>query len=84
MNEIQKLREQIDAIDNQIKQLLLQRFSVATQIGEHKKAQNVAVCDLNREQAVIDAALKDLSGKQRECVEEVYRAIIKNSKKLQE
>ena len=84
MDEIKKLREEINAIDKQISELLSTRFSVVTKIGEQKKAQGILVCDQTREQEVIKAVCANLSGKQREYVQEIYREIIKNSRKIQE
>ncbi len=47
-------RNKIDEIDNQIWQLLNERFKVTKEIGMLKKEQAGIVLDPNREQAIID------------------------------
>lgn len=53
VDPIQKFRSQIDALDQQLLELLNQRAQVATQIGEIKKQTNSTVFHPAREQQVI-------------------------------
>lgn len=57
MQSLAQLREQIDAIDNQIFDLFLRRTAVAEEIGAFKRANNLRVYDPARErEKVRDAA----------------------------
>jgi shikimate dehydrogenase len=52
MKEIQKLRRRIDAIDDQILELINQRLTVAREIGKTKERLGSAVVDAQRESAI--------------------------------
>jgi chorismate mutase / prephenate dehydratase len=78
MDEIPKLRKQVDAIDNQILAALYERVKVCKTIGEAKKKQGKPVRDISRENEVYmrireKAATFGLSGGQ---IEAVYREIV--------
>lgn len=83
MNELKKLREQIDAVDEQLKELILKRFQIVKEIGAFKAEQGIPLCDLAREEVVIQTVLGGLCGDERDALERVYREIISNGKKLQ-
>ena len=51
---IEKLREQIDNLDNEIIRLLDARFDCSKAIGEEKKKLNAQVLDSSREQKILD------------------------------
>ena len=54
MEEINKLRNQIDIIDQMLVKQFCERLQVCEKIGEIKKANNIPIEDLDREQAVVD------------------------------
>lgn len=54
MEEINKLRKQIDIIDQQIVKEFSERLKVCKAIGDVKKANNIPIEDLDREQAVVE------------------------------
>ena len=51
---LERLRQRIDAIDEQIVELLEQRAQTATEIAERKREASLAMHDPEREQRVLD------------------------------
>ncbi len=80
--KISALREEIDAIDRQIFDLLVARFTCAHEIGVAKKANGYAITDLNRENVLIDRAVAQ-TGFDRGFIENFYAVIIARSKEQQ-
>lgn len=77
---MENLRRQIDLLDDQIMDLLNQRFDIVKDVKAFKKDNSVAVLDLKREEFIM--------GKTRQydnayALEEVYKKILKVSKELQ-
>lgn len=54
MKDLQTLRNELDAIDTQILDLLAQRFTATQQVGEYKKAHDMPVRDLDREESMFN------------------------------
>jgi chorismate mutase len=86
MDEISKLRKQVDAIDDQILAALCERVRVCKGIGTAKKKQRKPVRDVNRENEVYmrikeKATQLGLSSGQ---VEAVYREIVNMCSVVQE
>lgn len=78
MDDLKKMREQIDSIDSELMDLLKRRYDLSKEIGIYKKQQNIQVLDLKREHEILDKA--------RAISEEIYHVffkIIEESKKLQ-
>jgi chorismate mutase len=61
--KINILRKKIDSLDDQILDLLIDRFSVSKEIGEIKSIENLKVGDPNREQDIIDRLSERYAGK---------------------
>jgi len=53
---LEKLREQINFIDDELIQLLGQRMKIADQIGEYKKANNITILQTNRWNSILEKA----------------------------
>lgn len=51
---LNELREQLDAINNQLVALLEQRFEITDEVGELKKANTAPVRDRAREEAILE------------------------------
>ncbi|MCX7766204.1 MAG: prephenate dehydratase [Candidatus Sumerlaeia bacterium] len=62
MDELKKLRQEIDRIDRQLVELLDQRAKYAREIGKRKMAQGVAFYDPVRQKSIIDKVLKHSNG----------------------
>lgn len=60
-NQLEILREQINQIDADLIERIAERMSLAKQIGEYKKKNQVTVLQVNRWQEILDRSLK--SGK---------------------
>jgi chorismate mutase len=86
MSELKQLRQKIDALDDQILQLLAQRAKVCRGIGAAKKQQGAPIRDVDRENEVYQrvkakAASLGLDSMQ---VEQVYREIVNMCSSVQE
>jgi len=53
---LEKLREQINHIDDELIQLLGQRMKIADLIGEYKKANNITILQTNRWNSILEKA----------------------------
>lgn len=56
LTALEKLREQINHIDDELIQLLGQRMKIADQIGEYKKANNITILQTNRWNSILEKA----------------------------
>lgn len=55
---LDKLREQINHIDDELMQLLSQRMNIAEKIGEYKRNNNVTILQTNRWNEILEKAIK--------------------------
>jgi len=82
--KINVLREKIDLLDEQMLDLLVQRFSFSREIGEIKASGGINVGDPNREKEIIDRLAKKLEGKlEKNDIAAIFGPIYHISKKLQ-
>ena len=82
--KINVLRDKIDLLDEQMLDLLVQRFSVSREIGEIKASGGINVGDPNREQEIIDRLAEKLEGKMKKNdIAAIFGPIYHISKKLQ-
>ncbi len=58
---LDKLREQINHIDDELMQLISQRMNIAEKIGEYKRNNNVTILQSNRWNEILDKANKKAS-----------------------
>lgn len=81
MNEIEKLREEIDKVDREIVHLLNRRIELVLAIGDYKKSGKLPVEDLDREKKVVSS----LSGDEldEDFIKEIYTVIFNYSKSKQ-
>ena len=74
MNQLEQLRQQIDAIDRQLLPLFLERMELCSKVADYKRGEGMAVLDAAREKQVLEnklSLLKELGGGT-ECETEVY------------
>ena len=83
MNNLEKLREKINAIDDEISILLEKRFTVCGEIAEEKKQNGIKILDKERENAVIKRVTEKVNVEYEEHVKAVYLAILTESKVYQ-
>lgn len=53
MNELNLLREKIEEIDNQLRELFVKRMNVSKLVGEYKVLHNLEVLDNKREEELL-------------------------------
>lgn len=80
---LDKYRNEIDQLDQEIISLLDQRFEVTKQVGIYKKENNIPVLNQNREASII-AKLEALNLSHQSQVIDAYIAIMDISKKQQD
>ena len=83
MDEITKLREKIDNVDDQIAKLYAERMSLVEDIAEAKKKCKVAVNDPKREQKILDRITETVDGDLKSYLKQVYTTIFETSKAYQ-
>ena len=74
---LEKLREQINHIDDELMQLIGQRMKIADKIGEYKKSNNITILQTNRWNALLERAFAkgDKLGLSREFITKYYDAV---------
>ena len=84
INNIIRLRNSIDDIDNQIFELFAKRFDISKKIGELKSTYKIPVDDGSRENATIKRISKDYKNKIKpEHAEVLLKTIFLISKDIQ-
>ena len=82
--KINVLRKKIGLLDEQMLDLLVQRFSVSREIGQIKASGGINVGDPNREQEIIDRLAEKLEGKlEKNDIAAIFGPIYHISKKSQ-
>ena len=81
---IEDWRVEIDKIDGELLRLLNARAEIALRVGESKRVEGLSVCDRGREREVIERARANNRGPlDGEAVERLFRAVIRESRRLQ-
>ena len=77
-------REQINALDQQIMQLLVKRVLIVKEIGQYKKQHNLPILDKTREQKIY-SKIEDvyLLEDNRDYLKKIYTEIMSQSKNIQ-
>ena len=82
--DLQELRKEIDAIDDQLVALFCQRMEVSAKIGAYKKERNLPIFVPEREQEKLaDVSSKAFPGMER-AVQDLYSQIFELSRGLQD
>jgi len=82
MSELEKLRSEINRIDNSLLDLLSNRMEISVKVGEYKKKNNIQVLDSSREKELIERLIS-YSNIDNDLVKDLWNIIMKYSKKLQ-
>lgn len=80
MKSLDKLRKEIDIIDEEVMSLLNKRYELTNEIGKIKKLESISVTNSEREH---DILVKTNDFKYQKQIENVYKSIIKVSKDSQ-
>ena len=82
--KINSLRKKIDKLDDRMIDLVLQRFSIAKEIGEIKKNSGIKIIDLHRESQIINRFTEKLAGTlEKKDITAIFDPIYSISKRLQ-
>lgn len=80
---IADIREQIDAIDQELVQLLKKRMTCSLEIARIKKAENLPVYHPSREQEILDRVKTECGETYGDYITDIYRQILSSSRDLQ-
>ena len=84
MANLEELRKEIDAVDQQLVKLLEKRLDIVTKIGEYKIANNIPVIDRKRSGLVIEKAVGRLTDEKYSGeITEMFSNMIRISENLQ-
>jgi chorismate mutase len=74
---LDKLRQQIDQLDDELMQILSQRMKIAEQIGQYKKQNNITIFQASRWNEILERAFvkADRIGLSRDFITKYYEAI---------
>ncbi len=85
MNELESIREQLLAIDNDMAKLFEKRMRLSADVAKYKKYHNMPVLDSDREKKVIDNALQNIQDVNlKDYCAKFFQDIMDISKKYQE
>lgn len=84
MTELEQWRNEIRALDAQIKPLFLQRFALAQAIGRYKSKHGLPVYDPEREAQNRQALSADVNQIEKKAYEEFLQAVMTICRKAQE
>jgi len=85
MRKLDNFRKEIDKINLQIMGLLKKRIKISKEIGKYKKQNGLSILDAKREQKIYNKLkiYADEKGLDRKFVEDLFKLIIKQSRKEQ-
>ncbi len=82
--KIDKLRKDIDDIDNKILELIKERMKTVKSIGRYKKKNHIDIVDKKRMKQIIQQKKEKAKGLSKGFIERLYSLIIEESCKIQE
>ena len=84
MDELKKIRDEIDSIDYQMAKLYEQRLQAVTNVIQYKMEHNLPVLDQNREQEILSRNQTWVSEPYRECYKRFQKYVMEESKQFQQ
>lgn len=83
-NQLAAARQQINQIDEQLVDLLTQRFEAVIQVNQAKQTAHIPVMDQGREDQVLDrVAQSDPNPATRAYMQDIFKTIMRNSRAYQ-
>ena len=82
--DLQQIREEIDAIDDELIILLEKRMDMAVKVAEYKKENNIPIYNPTREQEVLDRLAKKVGADRLEAITKIYSLLFLLSRTEQE
>ncbi len=84
MTSIEKLRVELNGIDQELVALLEKRFTITEEIGKIKKEHNIEIEDLKREKEIFDRIKNWVENPcHHESIKKIYQALMVESKARQ-
>lgn len=83
---LEKLRKNIDAVDEQLARLLVQRFKLSGEIAEYKRQKKIPILDQKRETEIIEdltRRFKELGFEDEIFAAELFGLILRRSREVQ-
>lgn len=81
--ELSEIRNKIDALDDELVKIFLERMRLSSLVAEEKAKTGKAVFDPQREKEIINKLTENLDDEMSEYVTELYNSIFEMSKKRQ-
>ena len=82
--KIEKLRKEIDEVDQKLMNLLLKRFSITKKIGQVKTSNSIGIDDNDRENKIINhLSNKANNDLRKEDIADIFKLMFNISKNLQ-
>ena len=82
--KIDKLRKEIDEVDQKLMNLLLKRFSITKKIGQVKTSNSISIDDNDRENNIINhLSNKANNDLRKEDIADIFKLVFNISKNLQ-
>jgi chorismate mutase len=84
--DLEELRKKINKIDNDLISLLFERTELSRKVAEYKKENNLEIYQPQREKEIIKEKRKlaEENNLDAEFIENLFKLIMENSKKIQE
>tara|TARA_B100000029_G_C17608350_1_gene968249 strand:+ start:10066 stop:10365 length:300 start_codon:yes stop_codon:yes gene_type:complete len=83
-NRISRYRKKIDRLDDQLVDIIVERFALTLQIGELKEKNNLRITDTSREEEILNRITERINGRLNPNeIKEIFHLIFQISKKLQ-
>lgn len=80
--DLTEIRKKIDDVDNKILPLLTERMKLSQDVAVYKKANNIPVLNVKREQEILDK-IREKGGKYGNALQSVYATLMETSRSLQ-
>lgn len=83
MKNLEKLRAEVDSIDEEINKLFIKRLEVVSHIREEKKLNKMDILDKNREDKIFAKLKSETPEEYFKYSEDLFQSILRISKKFQ-
>lgn len=83
MEELLKVREELDKLDNELVEIFTKRMSLSAEVARIKKEQNIPVLNQGREQQILDRLTGDSDDDMKKYIIELYTKIFDISRDYQ-
>lgn len=83
MDELEKLRQEISAVDAKLIPLLKERMEISGRIGAYKREHDLPVLDAKRERIVLERVAEQTGPEMAGHLREIYRKIMEMSRLYQ-